>query len=188
MDSGFSARLLEAENEVQQIRGILENPLTREEGLDQVMHAIATIRQTIEGLNSELPLVDEVPSLSVDVEALDKSLLLIMAEYEKKKAQFETSRSTDLSGAFKTVSSAYQTSSNASLRIAGSSRLLAQSMEKRRVAEELESGLTEPGLEALQGEMAHSPDLTAVINKVKPNACALLFSAKRGAVWPGCSI
>ncbi|KAJ7331751.1 hypothetical protein JRQ81_013931, partial [Phrynocephalus forsythii] len=168
MNSGFGDRLLEVENEVQHIRGILQNPLMKEEGLDQVMHAIATIRRTIKGLSSELPFMDEVSSLAIDVEALDKSLLLITAEYEKKKAQFETSRSTDLSGAFKTVSSAYQASSNASLRIAGSSRLLAQSMGKRKLAEELEKGLTEqgPGLEALQGEMAHSPDLTPILNKI----------------------
>nr|XP_020636311.1 laminin subunit beta-3 [Pogona vitticeps]XP_020636312.1 laminin subunit beta-3 [Pogona vitticeps]XP_020636313.1 laminin subunit beta-3 [Pogona vitticeps] len=168
VNSGFSAHLLEAENEVQHIREILKNPLMKEEGLDQVRHAIATIRRTIEGLSSELPLVDEVSSLSVDVETLEKSLLLINVEYEKKKAQFEANRSTDLSRAFKTVSNAYQTSSNASLRIAGSSRLLAQSMEKRRLAEELESDLTGQGsgLEALLGEMAHSPDLTSVINKI----------------------
>ncbi|XP_042320219.1 laminin subunit beta-3-like [Sceloporus undulatus] len=73
-----------------------------------------------------------------------------------------------LGGAFKTVSSAYQTSSNASMRIAGSSTLLAQSAEKRRIAEELESHFTghRSGLEALQNEMAYSPNLTPVINKI----------------------
>lgn len=72
-------------------------------------------------------------------------------------------------GAFKTVSSSHQTSSNASMRIAGSSRLLAQSMRNREKTEELKSSLTGPGsgLEALQGELAFSPNLTPVINKVK---------------------
>ncbi|XP_062999151.1 laminin subunit beta-3 [Elgaria multicarinata webbii] len=168
MDSGFSTRLLEAESEIQRIEGILGNPLVTEQGLDQVVNAIATIRRTIEGLSSEIPLMDEVSSLSIDMDALDRSLLLISAQYQNKKAQFEASRSTDLSGAFKTVSSAYQTSSNASLRIAGSSRLLAQSLENRKSAEELESDLTDhgSGLEALQGEMAFSPNLTPAINKI----------------------
>lgn len=72
-------------------------------------------------------------------------------------------------GAFKTVSSSHQTSLNASMRIAGSSRLLAQSMQNREKTEELETSLTDhgSGLEALQGELAFSPNLTPVINKVK---------------------
>lgn len=72
-------------------------------------------------------------------------------------------------GAFTTVSSAHQTSSNASMRIAASSRLLTQSGESRMRAEELKSSLTDrsSGLKALQDEMAFSPNLTPVINKVK---------------------
>ena len=43
-------------------------------------------------------------------------------------------------------------------------------MENRQSAEELESDLAShgPGLEALQAEMAFSPNLTPAINKVKP--------------------
>ncbi|XP_061488032.1 laminin subunit beta-3 [Rhineura floridana] len=168
MNSGFHTRLLEAEGEVQHIQGILENPLMTQQGLDQVANAIATIRRTIESFRSEIPLMDEVSSLSIDMDSFDRSLFLIITEYQNKKAQFEASRSTDVSGAFKTVSSAHQTSSNASMRIAGSSRLLAQSMENRESAEELEGDLAGhgSGLEALQGEMAFSPNLTPVINKI----------------------
>lgn len=72
-------------------------------------------------------------------------------------------------GAFKTIRSAHVTSSNASARIAGSSGLLAESLEKRRNAEELESRLLDPdsGFEVLQNKMAVAPNLTPVINKVK---------------------
>ncbi|KAH0618918.1 hypothetical protein JD844_018460 [Phrynosoma platyrhinos] len=75
---------------------------------------------------------------------------------------------TGCRGAIKTVSSAYQTSSNASMHIAGSSALLAQSAENRRIAEGLEGHFTghRSGLEALQNEMAFSPNLTPVINKI----------------------
>ncbi|XP_060628816.2 laminin subunit beta-3 isoform X2 [Anolis sagrei] len=168
MSSGFSTRLLEAGNEIQRIQEILENPLTTEQELGQVTKAIAAIRKNIEGLSSEIPLTDEVSSLSLDVEALDKSLLLLTAQYQNKEALLKASRSTDLSGAFKTVSSAYQTSFNASRRIAGSSTLLAKSLENRQSAEKLESRLTGLGseLEALQNEMAFSPNLTPVINKI----------------------
>nr|XP_034978544.1 laminin subunit beta-3 isoform X1 [Zootoca vivipara]XP_034978545.1 laminin subunit beta-3 isoform X1 [Zootoca vivipara]XP_034978546.1 laminin subunit beta-3 isoform X1 [Zootoca vivipara] len=168
MSSSFSTRLLEAEGEAQLIQGILGNPLLAEQGLDQVANAIAAIRQTIEGLRHEIPFRDEASSLSIDMDNLDRSLILIITEYQNKKAQFEASRSTDVSGAFKTLSSAHQTSSNASLRIAGSSRLLAQSAENRQSAEVLESDLAShgSGLEALQDEMAFSPNLTPAINKI----------------------
>uniref|UniRef100_A0A803SQN4 Laminin subunit beta 3 n=1 Tax=Anolis carolinensis TaxID=28377 RepID=A0A803SQN4_ANOCA len=168
VSSAFSTRLLEVGNEIQRIQGILENPLTTEQELDQVTKAVAAIRKNIEGLSSEIPLTDEVSSLSLDVEALDKSLLLITAQYQNKEALLKASRSTDVSGAFKTVSSAYQTSFNASRRIAGSSTLLAKSVENRQSAEKLESHFTSlgSGLEALQNEMAFSPNLTPVINKI----------------------
>ncbi|XP_066480764.1 laminin subunit beta-3 [Tiliqua scincoides] len=166
--SGFSTRLLEAEGEVKRIQEILENPLTTEQGLDQVANTIATIRQTIESLKSEIPLLDEVSTLTIDMDALERSLLLITTEYQKKKAQYEASRITDLSGAFKTVSSAYQTSSNASMRIAGSSQLLTQSSGNRRSVEALQGDVTDHGsaLEELQNEMAFSPNLTPAINKI----------------------
>ncbi|XP_013910019.1 PREDICTED: laminin subunit beta-3 [Thamnophis sirtalis] len=168
MTSGYSTRLLEMERKMQHIQQMLDNPLITEQGLDQVANAIATIRQTIEGLSSEIFLVDEVSSLSIDMDALDKSLYLITKQYQNKKAQFEASRSIDLSGAFKTIRSAHVTSSNASARIAGSSVLLAESLEKRRNAEELESRLLDPdsGFELLQNKMAVAPNLTPVINKV----------------------
>ncbi|XP_060087236.1 laminin subunit beta-3 [Heteronotia binoei] len=168
LSSGFSTRLLEAEGEVQHIQGILGNPLITKQGLDQVASTIYTLRQTVADLRSEIPLMDEMSFLTTDMDALARSLLLITTEYQNKKAQFEASRSADLSGAFKTVSSSHHTSSNASLRIAGSSRLLTQSMQNREKTEELESSLTDHGseLEVLQGELAFSPNLTPVINKM----------------------
>lgn len=42
--SGFNTRLLEAEGEIKRIQEILENPLTTEQGMDQVAGTIATIR------------------------------------------------------------------------------------------------------------------------------------------------
>lgn len=86
--------------------------------------------------------------------------------HEAIHAAFSSLLST---GAFKTVSSAYQTSSNASMRITESSRLLAQSSGSRRSTEELKDDLADHGstLEALQNEMAFAPNLTPAINKVK---------------------
>lgn len=72
-------------------------------------------------------------------------------------------------GAFTTIRSAYQTSSNASSLVAGASGLLAESRESRRSAAGLEGGLaaSTSKLLTLKGEIASSPNLTPVINKVK---------------------
>lgn len=72
-------------------------------------------------------------------------------------------------GAFKTIRSAYQTSTNASSLVAGASRLLADSQESRRSAAGLEGELamSTSRLLTLKGEIASSPNLTPVINKVR---------------------
>lgn len=72
-------------------------------------------------------------------------------------------------GAFKTISSAYQTSTNASSMLTAASRLLAEARESRRSAVGLEGGLAESTskLLAMKGQMASSPNLTPVINKVR---------------------
>lgn len=72
-------------------------------------------------------------------------------------------------GAFKTIRSAYQTSTNASSLVASASGLLAESRESCRSAVGLEEGLVESTskLLTLKGEIASSPNLTPVINKVK---------------------
>ncbi|XP_034626450.1 laminin subunit beta-3 [Trachemys scripta elegans] len=166
--AGFSTRILEAEGSVQQIQGILGNPLVTKQGLGQVSSMLTAIRQQVQGINPNLPFVTDTFSLANDLEELDKSLLSINGQYQIKKTQFEASRRTDLSGAFKTVSSAYQSSTNASYRITGTSSLLTRSRENRRTTERLESSFTDhtSRLEALQGEMASSPNLTPTINKI----------------------
>uniref|UniRef100_A0A8C3S8Z0 Laminin subunit beta 3 n=1 Tax=Chelydra serpentina TaxID=8475 RepID=A0A8C3S8Z0_CHESE len=161
--AGFSTRILEAEGNVQQIQGILGNPLVMQQGLGQVSSML-----TVQGINPDPSFVIDTFSLANDLEALDKSLLFINRQYQIKKTQFEASHPTDLSGAFKTVSSAYQSSTNASYRITGTSSLLARSRENRRMTKGLESSFTDhtSRLEALQGEMASSPNLTPTINKI----------------------
>ncbi|XP_067414925.1 LOW QUALITY PROTEIN: laminin subunit beta-3 [Emydura macquarii macquarii] len=166
--AGFSTRILEAEGNVQRIQGILSNRLVTEQGLSQVSSELTAIRQQVQGINPDLRFVNDTFSLANDLEALDKRLIFINGQYQSKKIQFEASRSTDVSGAFKTVSSAYQVSTNSSYRSAGSSSLLAQAKEKRRMTVALKSSLTghTSRLAALQGEMSSSPNLTPTINKI----------------------
>uniref|UniRef100_A0A8C3KXC9 Laminin subunit beta 3 n=1 Tax=Calidris pygmaea TaxID=425635 RepID=A0A8C3KXC9_9CHAR len=166
--SRFGPRLAQAEGNVQQAQGILGRSPATEQSLARVVSAVAAIREQVQGINPDLRFLDETASLSRELEALNSSLLITNTQYQNKKTQFETSRSTDLSGAFKTIRSAYQTSTNASSLLAGASGLLAESRESRRSAEGLEGGLAESTskLLTLKGQIASSPNLTPVINKV----------------------
>lgn len=49
-------------------------------------------------MNPDLHFLDETASLSRELEALNSSLLITNTQYQSKKTQFESSRSTDLSG------------------------------------------------------------------------------------------
>lgn len=52
----------------------------------------------MQGINPNFQFLDVSASLSEELEALNSSLLTISAQYQSKKTQYETSRSTDLSG------------------------------------------------------------------------------------------
>ncbi|XP_062461483.1 laminin subunit beta-3 [Pezoporus occidentalis] len=166
--SHLGPRLLQAEDNVQQAQGILSSSAVTEQGLAQVGSVLTAIREQVQGINPDLRFLDDTVSLSRDLEALNRSLLIANTKYQSKKTQFETSRSRDLSGAFKTIRSAYQTSTNASGLVAGASGLLAESRESRRRAAGLEGSLAETTakLLTLKGEIASSPNLTPVINKI----------------------
>ncbi|NXD77656.1 LAMB3 protein, partial [Halcyon senegalensis] len=166
--SRLGPRLSQAEGDVQRARGILGRSSVTEQSLAQVGSVLAAVREQVQGINPDLRLLDETASLSRELEALNGSLLITNSQYQSKKSQFETSRSTDLSGAFKTIRSAHQASSNASSLAAGASELLAQARESLRSTVGLEGELTKStsGLLTLKGEIASSPNLTPVINKV----------------------
>ncbi|CAM9844248.1 unnamed protein product [Bubo scandiacus] len=166
--SRLGPRLSQAEGDVQQARGILGRSSVTEQSLARAGSALAAIREQVQGINPDLHFLDETVSLSRELEALNSSLLIANTQYQSKKIQFETSRSTDLSGAFKTIRSAYQTSTNASGLVARASGLLAEARESRRSAAGLEGGLAEStsGLLTLKGEIASSPNLSPVINQI----------------------
>ncbi|XP_065554623.1 laminin subunit beta-3 isoform X1 [Lathamus discolor] len=166
--SRLGPRLSQAEDNVQQAQGILSRSAVTEQGLAQVGSTLTAIREQVQRINPDLRFLDDTVSLSRDLEALNRSLLIANTQYQSKKTQFESSRSRDLSGAFKTIRSAYQTSTNASSLVAGASGLLAESQESRRRAAGLEGGLAESTakLLTLKGEIASSPNLSPVINKI----------------------
>ncbi|NWH63275.1 LAMB3 protein, partial [Geococcyx californianus] len=166
--SHFGPRLSQAESNVQQAQSILGHSPATEQSVVQMGSVLAAIREQLQGVNPDLRLLDETASLSRELEALNSSLLITNTQYQSKKTQFESSRSADLSGAFKTIRSAYQTSSNANSLVASASGLLAESRGSRRNAAGLEGGLAESTskLLTLKGEIASSPNLTPVINKI----------------------
>ncbi|NXU83000.1 LAMB3 protein, partial [Xiphorhynchus elegans] len=183
--SHLGPRFAQAERNVQQAQGILGQSSVTEQSLAQVGNALAAIREQVRGINPDFRFLDDTASLSRELEALNSSLFITNVQYQSKKSQFESSLSTDLSGAFKTIQSAYQTSSNASSLVAGASGLLAESRESRRSAEGLEGGLAETTsrLLALRGDMASSPNLTPVINKVRVHSSSLTSLLCLSGLW-----
>ncbi|XP_016159564.1 PREDICTED: laminin subunit beta-3 [Ficedula albicollis] len=142
---------------------------TEEPGCDSPAgSALAAIRQQVRGINPDLHFLDDTASLSREIQALNSSLIATSSQYQSKKTQFESSRSTDLAGAFQTIRSAYQSSSSASSLAQGAPGLLAQAGEGRRSAAGLQRDLAADTarLVALQGQLASAPDLTPAINQV----------------------
>ncbi|NXI14569.1 LAMB3 protein, partial [Irena cyanogastra] len=166
--SQLGPRLSRAQGNLQQAQGILGHPAGTQQGLAQAGSALAAIREQVQGINPDLHFLDDTASLSRELEALNSSLFVTNSQYQSKKTQFETSRSTDLSGAFQTIRSAYRSSSSASSLAAGAPGLLAQARESRRSAAGLQGDLAADTakLLALKGELDSAPDLTPVINQV----------------------
>ncbi|XP_032936017.1 laminin subunit beta-3 [Catharus ustulatus] len=166
--SQLGARLSQALQNLQQAQGILGHPPGTQQGLAQAGSALAAIREQVRGINPDLHFLDDTASLSRELKALNSSLIVTNSQYQSKKTQFESSRSTDLAGAFQTIRSAYQSSSSASSRAQAAPGLLAQAGESRRSAAGLQRDLAgdTAKLVALQGQLASAPDLTPVINQV----------------------
>ncbi|NWS48167.1 LAMB3 protein, partial [Probosciger aterrimus] len=96
--SRLGPRLSQAEDNVQRAQSILSRSAVTEQGLAQVGSVLTAIREQVQGINPDLRFLDDTVSLSRDLEALNSSLLIANTQYQSKKTQFETSRSTDLSG------------------------------------------------------------------------------------------
>ncbi|NXQ62581.1 LAMB3 protein, partial [Anthoscopus minutus] len=166
--SQLGPRLSQAQGSLQQAQGILSQPAVTLQDLAQAGSTLDAIREQVRGINPGLHFLDDTASLSRELEALNSSLFVTTSQYQSKKTQFETSHSRDLSGAFQTILSAYQSSSSASSLAAGAPALLAQARESRRSAVGMEGALAGDmaKLLALKGELASAPDLTPVINQV----------------------
>lgn len=182
-DPGLASRLLDAKSKIEQIREILGGALVTEQDVAQVANVILSFRQTLQGLQGNLPL-KEMESFSGDLESLDRSFNHLLLMYQSKKEQFEKLSSSDPSGAFRMLTAAYERSSQAAQQMSDSTRLLSQLRESRKEAEELErqagggGGAGGAQLVTLHLEMASMPDLTPTINK-------LCGSARQTACTPG---
>ncbi|NWV38853.1 LAMB3 protein, partial [Grantiella picta] len=166
--SQLGPRLAQAQENVQQAQEILSHSSVTQQSLAQLGSVLSAIREQLRGINPNLRFLDDSASLSRELEALNSSLFVTNSLYRSKKSQFETSRSTDLSGALQTIRSAYQSSSSASSLVAKAPGLLAQARESRRSAAGLEGSLAgaTDKLLALKGDLASAPNLTPVINQV----------------------
>nr|XP_012314664.1 laminin subunit beta-3 [Aotus nancymaae] len=183
-DPGLASRILDAQNKIEQIRAVLSSAAVTEQEVAQVASAILSIRQTLQGLQPDLPLEEETLSLLGDLESLDRSFNGLLIVYQRKREQFEKISSADPSGAFRMLTTASEQSARAAQQASDSSRLLHQLRDSRREAERLQrqagggGGAGGPQLEALRLEMSSLPDLTPTFNK-------LCGSSRQMACTPG---
>ncbi|NXV66480.1 LAMB3 protein, partial [Molothrus ater] len=166
--SQLGPRLSRAQDNLQQALGILGHPPGTQQGLAQAGSTLAAIREQVRGINPDLHFLDDTASLSRELEALNSSLFVTSSQYQSKKTQFETSLSTDLSGALQTIRSAHRSSGRAGSLAGGARGLLAQARQSRLSAMGLQGDLAgdTARLLALKGDLASGPDLTPVINQV----------------------
>ncbi|KAM7054557.1 laminin subunit beta-3 [Molossus nigricans] len=171
-DPGLASRILDAKSKIEQIQAILGSAPATEREVAQVASAIFSLRRTLQDLQPTLPLEEEILSLPGDLETLDRSFNHLLVLYQNKREQFEKISSADPSGAFRTLTAAYQRSSQAAQQASDSSRRLLRVRASRREAERLEQqvgggrGAGGPQLTALKRELASLPDLTPTINKL----------------------
>ncbi|XP_023375269.1 laminin subunit beta-3 [Otolemur garnettii] len=170
-DHGLVSRMQDTKRKVEQIRAILSGASVTEQEVAQVANDISSIRRTLQGLQPDLPLEEEILSLPGDLESLDRSFNHLLVMYQNKRQQFEKFSSADPSGAFRLLTTAYERSSQAAQQVSDSSRLLRQLRDSRKEAERLEvqaggGSAGGPQLAALRLEMASLPDLTPTINKL----------------------
>ncbi|CAH6789695.1 laminin subunit beta-3 [Phodopus roborovskii] len=170
-DRGLASRLLDAKNKIEQIRQILGGSSVTEQDVAQVINGILSIRRTLQGLQLDLPLEEEMESFSGDLGNLDRSFNRLLLIYQSKKEQFEKLGNADPSGSFHMLTTAYEQSSRAAQQVSDSSSLLSQLRDNRREIEGLESRAAGGGaggaqLVTLRLEMASLPDLTPTINKL----------------------
>lgn len=174
-DPRLVSRILDAKNKIEQIQAILGGAPVTEREVAQVANAIFSIRRTLQDLQPNLVLEEDILSLPGDLENLDRSFNHLLIMYQNKREQFEKISSADPSGAFRMLTAAYQRSSQAAQQASDSARQLLRLRDIRREAERLEQqlgggggggGAGGPQLAALRQEMASLPDLTPTINKL----------------------
>ncbi|XP_012934029.1 laminin subunit beta-3 isoform X2 [Heterocephalus glaber] len=184
-DVELGPRVLNATSKVEQIQALLGQASAPERDVAQMASSVLSIRGTLQGLQLDLPLEEEVLSLPGDLESLGRSLSDLLVVYQDKRAKFGKLHSADPSGAFWMLTEAYERSSQAAQQVSDSSSLLRQLRDSRREAERLErqaqgggGGARGSELAALWTEVASLPDLTPTVHK-------LCGGARQAACTPG---
>uniref|UniRef100_A0A8C3QWI8 Laminin subunit beta 3 n=1 Tax=Cyanoderma ruficeps TaxID=181631 RepID=A0A8C3QWI8_9PASS len=85
--SQLGPRLAQAQGKLQQAQGVLGHPAVTQQGLAQAGTALAQVR----GINPDLHFRDDTASLSRELEALNRSLVVTNSQYQSKRTQFESS-------------------------------------------------------------------------------------------------
>ncbi|XP_053562666.1 laminin subunit beta-3 [Bombina bombina] len=166
-DLSFGPRLTGVDANLQRIQRISSGSGISDGELARLENQMGRLRNEVQQLSPDLPPVESFAPLSADLNSLTGVFNNVNVLYQNKKRQHGNSISTDASGVFRAVSSAYQSSLESVERVASAGNVVSQSRESRREAKDLE-GRTKDSLsdlETLKEEMSY-PNLTPTVNRI----------------------
>ncbi|MBN3303366.1 LAMB3 protein, partial [Amia calva] len=162
-------RIVGLEAILRQIRDQLPypNPIDRE--ITDSITTLNRLKAEAGRLNPDLFPTDQSRALDRQIDDLRASLLLLTQQYNIKREQVTKTVTTDPSGAYSTITTAYKESTDAMKSVEGSQGVVDQSAKLRGDAIDLE-GQVQPGntraLEDLNNQLRTQPNLTPTARKV----------------------
>ncbi|OCT94287.1 hypothetical protein XELAEV_18011955mg [Xenopus laevis] len=166
-DLGMGPPMAGVEAALQRIQRISTGTPISDNELSHAEIQLSRVRGDEQQLNTDLPDPESFSSLSNNLHSLRTQFNRINVLYQSKKQQHSSSISSDASGIFRAVNSAYQSSLESAKSIAEAEGVVSQSKDSRRVALGLEGKSTEllAELETLKEELSY-PNLTPTINRI----------------------
>ncbi|OCT91581.1 laminin subunit beta-3 [Xenopus laevis] len=166
-DLGLGPRMAGVESALQRVQRISTGTPISDNELSHAENQLSRMRGDAQQLNSDLPDPESFASLSNNLHSLRAQFNRINILYQSKKEQHSSSISSDASGIFRVVNSAYQSSLESAKSVAAAEGVVSQSKESRRLAMGLEGKSTEllADLETLKEELSY-PNLTPTINRI----------------------
>ncbi|XP_073398519.1 laminin subunit beta-3 isoform X3 [Dendrobates tinctorius] len=166
-DVDFGPRVTSVEAELQRIQSLSSGSGISDSELLRTENHLTKMRGDMGQLNPDQHLVDGYGSLSADINSLRTDFNTVNELYQRKVTQQGNSISTNALGLFSSINAAYQSSLEATERVALAQTTISQSRESRRGVNGLEGKTKESvmDLEILKDELTY-PNLTPTINRI----------------------